>query len=696
MKPHFTQLAIICLAAALAPLGAQQADSASAQISQSADISADSVVSVLGYTTFAAAEGMPGLSVTAFRAQMHYLKEQGITPVSLQQFLDWRSGKAGLPARCVLITLDEADISAYKVAFPVLREFGFPFVVFADGRNFQAGSAALDVEKLLEMQQAGASIGCRSMNRPLACDWQHALLGGPDAALKMAERELGLPAQRITAAFGSCDAFSYPRGYANTHIVENLAVYGYKVAFGLRSGKVQKQSLSYMLNRNMVTDMPDFAKAVNFGAEADDENILQQVRATAAAHLPVSLPTEVKSPDAASMVMTNLVENTAAAAAEQPPLPPVLDPVTGAPVEPGVVPAAPIPVPVVQEASLEEIKDPELTPRPVSLKPAAGQLARRTPDADWTTVEFPQPVVPRAHTKVAVLGYHNFSNTRPVSDMLMRTSEFCQQMQYIQDAGLTVISMQDFLDWLLGNRCLPERCVLITIDDGWRSVYSDAYPVLKAYGYPFTLFLYTDYLSGRGQSMTPEMIREMMANGATIGCHSATHLYPSQWKRYEQDSPEYAAQLKQEFSDAVVKLKELFGNCSTYCYPGGYNTPPMLEALKTAGTSAAFTVLEKKVTTLENPLLVHRYMVFGTDPRIFRRAVNFDDVPGIRPTAQGITEARQRARLFFPKAFEVAPPPVLKPAQPAEPSTTIAPPQKMTPPRAQLDDIPQPIYSTPE
>ena len=64
----------------------------------------------------------------------------------------------------------------------------------------------------------------------------------------------------------------------------------------------------------------------------------------------------------------------------------------------------------------------------------------------------------------------------------------------------------------------------------------------------------------------------------------------------------------------------------------------MLEVLKTAGTSAAFTVLEKKVTTLENPLLVHRYMVFGTDPRIFRRAVNFDDVPGIRPTAQGITE----------------------------------------------------------
>jgi peptidoglycan/xylan/chitin deacetylase (PgdA/CDA1 family) len=342
------------------------------------------------------------------------------------------------------------------------------------------------------------------------------------------------------------------------------------------------------------------------------------------------------------------------------------------------------------------MKDPVLTPRPVCSGPAAGALVRLTPGADWTTRDFPQPVVPQSQTRVAVLGYHNFSNTKPVSDMLLRTSEFCQQMQYIQDAGLTVITMQDFLDWLSGSRCLPERCVLITIDDGWRSVYTDAFPVLKAYGYPFTLFLYTSYLSGKGFSMTPEMIQEMLECGATVGSHSATHLYPSQWKRYDEASPEYAAQLQQELPDSVEQLKSLFGNCSTYCYPGGYNTEPMLRVLKEQGVSAAFTVLEKKVTSLENPLLVHRYMVFGTDPRIFRRAVSFDDVPGIKPTAQGITEARERARRFFPQAFEaVAPAPAPEQVAPT-PQQPIPAPVEQPAPKAQLDEIPAPVYTNPQ
>lgn len=39
--------------------------------------------------------------------------------------------------------------------------------------------------------------------------------------------------------------------------------------------------------------------------------------------------------------------------------------------------------------------------------------------------------------------------------------------------------MKDFLDWKLGDKQLPAKCVLITIDDGWKSVYTDAYPILR-------------------------------------------------------------------------------------------------------------------------------------------------------------------------------------------------------------------------
>lgn len=234
------------------------------------------------------------------------------------------------------------------------------------------------------------------------------------------------------------------------------------------------------------------------------------------------------------------------------------------------------------------------------------------------------PTVPRTQTRVAVLGYHNFSETRPVSDMLMRTSEFRQQMEYIRNAGLTVISMQEFLEWRFGARDLPEKCVLITLDDGWRSVYTDAYPILKQYGYPFTVFLYTDFLSGRGESMSPAMIREMQANGATVGSHSSNHLYPSAWKQREAEGEQaYAALVDEELGKSRQKLSSLFGRVNTYCYPGGYITRPMLDRMAGYGYVAAFTVVPGKVTCDEDPLRIHRYMVFGNDPSIFANAMDF-------------------------------------------------------------------------
>lgn len=658
-------------------------------------------VAVLGYEQFSAAEGMPGITSTTFAAQMAYLKEQGLTPVSLQQFIDWHKGNIQLPGNSVLITLEEANAETYSVALPVLRQFGFPFVVFADGRSFQDAAGYLSVRNLQEMRGAGAVVGSRSMTRPLSCDWVYADESGPEAAAKLAERELGVSAQRITACFGSCEAFSYPRGYANANMVENLAIYGYKVAFGRKAGKVTPQSPSYLLNRYMVREMNDFARAVNFGAPEEDAAILQQVRAVAASHEPITLPAAVRSPESAAARFPAFAENPAVGDAVQPPLPPVVDVMNDVFDNHIAGAVAPIPAPVVDETPVADLVAPALEPRPVSDIPAAGTLIPRTVGGDWVTREFPRPVVPREQTRVAVLCYHDFSNTRPVSEMCLRTAEFCQQMQYIKDAGLTVITMQDFREWLLGDRRLPERCVLITIDDGWRSVYTEAFPVLKAYGYPFTLYLYTDFIGEKGLAMTREMVREMMSCGATIGSHSASHLYPSKWKSLPPESPEYADQLKREISDSVAALQQMFGNCSTYCYPGGYYTPQMLDYMRANGVDMAFTVVERKVASLEDPLQVHRYVVFGTDPRIFRRAVNFDDVAGVKTTAQGITEARDRARAFFPKAFEnvgaIEPPPepveTPEPSAFAEPEHLPAAEPKPAEPSPVLDDIPAPEYT---
>ncbi|MGN0868941.1 MAG: polysaccharide deacetylase family protein [Akkermansia sp.] len=577
----------------------------------------NSVVSVLGYGHLGS-EGQP--DAAAFRRHMQYLQRSGAKPIAPQLFLDWLEGKAELPPHAVLVTLDEADAAAYDIALPVLRELGIPFLIFADGSNFRADSP-LPIERLREMQAGGGAIGAHSDTRPATYAWQFAALSGEQEVMHIAE--MAAPAEQLRRAFGQCVAYSYPRGYCDNDMPAALRRFGYRAAFTCTAGKVLRQADPYRLHRNMVSDDLSLARALNFGSEAQLADILKHI--------------------------------------------------TEAPAAPAVGLALP------DDDSAEEIDDAGATeapaPETAAPLPTAGKaLTKRHPDGDWVTAHFDAPLVPREQTRVAVLGYHNFSNTKKATEMRMRTAEFCTQMQYIREAGLSPITMEDFLEWLRGERQLPERCVLITIDDGWKSVYTDAYPVLRAYGYPFTLFLYTRYIQVQGDSMTREQIREMAAAGATIGSHSSNHLYPRSWKRLGQDTPAYAAQMQTELLDSGTKLRDLFGNCSTYCYPGGYNTPPMVECLQHSDYRAAFTVLEAKITIEENPYLVHRYMVFGTDSKIFRRAVNFDGEPGIKPTEAGIAAAEAGARAFFPQAFEGLPAPQQAAPQPPAPQPATAQP----------------------
>ncbi len=260
---------------------------------------------------------------------------------------------------------------------------------------------------------------------------------------------------------------------------------------------------------------------------------------------------------------------------------------------------------------------------PPPMNPNPDAAIRDTPSDNPGVTDSTKPV-PREETRVAVLGYHNFSMTKPVSEMLMRTSEFRKQMEYIHKSGIRVISMKEFLDWKLGNLTLPAKCVLITIDDGWRGVYTDAFPILKEFGFPFTLFLYTKYLSGHGDSMSPAMIREMQQYGATVGSHSTSHLFPSQWKGVESKGEEAFSDLMDvEMGGSLKRLSELFGPINTYCYPGGYITGVMLERLPSYGYVAAFTVVAGKETVQNSAFHVHRYMVFGTNSSNFRRAMDF-------------------------------------------------------------------------
>jgi peptidoglycan/xylan/chitin deacetylase (PgdA/CDA1 family) len=230
------------------------------------------------------------------------------------------------------------------------------------------------------------------------------------------------------------------------------------------------------------------------------------------------------------------------------------------------------------------------------------------------------------HSLVSVLGYHDFSSTQPATEMRLPTDKFRAQMQALKDLNLKVISLEEFMAWKNGTARLPERSVLITIDDGWKSVYKNAYPVLKEFGYPFTIYLYKDFVgSEKSLALNEPNIKEMMQHGASIGSHSVTHPYPSKVKKQLAAGEEsYQAFLKKEFGESKSYLEKKFGeDITTYAYPGGFHTPEMFDVAKDSGYEFLFTVIPGKVSKDSSNLTLPRYIILGTHDSIFENATSF-------------------------------------------------------------------------
>ncbi|MGE9267811.1 MAG: polysaccharide deacetylase family protein [Verrucomicrobiales bacterium] len=258
--------------------------------------------------------------------------------------------------------------------------------------------------------------------------------------------------------------------------------------------------------------------------------------------------------------------------------------------------------------------------------------ATAVPSESPETTESPQPPQPKQvtleddGTRVSVLGYHVFSSSEPATQMRIPTEKFREQMQRVKDSGIPVITLDQFLKWRRGEAPLPPKAILITMDDGWKSVYTEAYPIMKELQLPFTIYLYMNYVDGGGRALTTAMIKEMMKSGlCTIGCHSTSHPFPATVKRHAKAGPEaYGDFLSREMADSKKFLEEKFGQkVTTYAYPGGYHTPEMHLLADELGYDHLFTVIPGKVSR-DSPIhTLNRYIVLGNHDAAFEAALTF-------------------------------------------------------------------------
>jgi peptidoglycan/xylan/chitin deacetylase (PgdA/CDA1 family) len=256
------------------------------------------------------------------------------------------------------------------------------------------------------------------------------------------------------------------------------------------------------------------------------------------------------------------------------------------------------------------------------------------PSGSATAAPAAPPVISKPavdqNAQVVIFGYHRFVNVVKRPDTEITPALFEQQMEELKKKGIAVIPMQDFLAWRRGEKAIPPKSAIITFDDGWKSQYEVAWPILKKYNYPVTLFIYTEgirpgHFSG-GESMSWEMLAEMRDAGADIQGHTATHSdlrRPYDKVAKKKLSPEeYEQWLNNEIAGSKQMIEQKLGvkvNC--FAVPYGFHNDHIRDVVMKAGYEALFTVYGQPIT-VHTPLnSVGRYLMENNKPKTFTDAV---------------------------------------------------------------------------
>ena len=271
------------------------------------------------------------------------------------------------------------------------------------------------------------------------------------------------------------------------------------------------------------------------------------------------------------------------------------------------------------------------TASPAATTEAAAPVAEASP-------KVTKPVVDQT-AQTLIFCYHRLVDKVRYPGTEITPAAFEAQMKELKDKGITVISMQDLLAWKRGEKNIPPRCAVITFDDGWKSQYDVAWPIMKKFGYPFTLFIYTEGVRGGslggGEAITWEQLADMRDNGVDIEAHSATHqdlreghtvmiIEPgSKRTRKKLAGADYEKWVQNEVVGCKDLLEQRLGikvNC--FAVPFGNYNEHVKELARNAGYEAMFTVYGQPITFTSPMDALGRYAIEANKPKVFADAVN--------------------------------------------------------------------------
>lgn len=220
-------------------------------------------------------------------------------------------------------------------------------------------------------------------------------------------------------------------------------------------------------------------------------------------------------------------------------------------------------------------------------------------------------IVYAEETIIPILTYHNF--TKDIgSSYSINIIEFEKQMNYLATHNYSVISLSELLEGLRDEQ-LPPKTIVITIDDGYKSTFTLAYPVLKKYNFSATLFIYTDFIEKNSNSLTWGEIKEMTKNNLEIGSHTLSHCNLLQYKENE-NYENYLTRIKKEiFLSKEILESKIEGKVKFFAYPYGIYSPTIKNLVIQADYEGILNANSMNNTLNTDPFSLNRQIIFGNN-----------------------------------------------------------------------------------
>lgn len=182
-----------------------------------------------------------------------------------------------------------------------------------------------------------------------------------------------------------------------------------------------------------------------------------------------------------------------------------------------------------------------------------------------------------------IITYHHVSESTPASTSVT-PAQFAAHLDYIETNGYIVWPLRRLVERLRAGQLVPDKVVTLTFDDAYRSVFTQARPMLRARRWPYTVFVSTQAIDHNVRTnMSWDQLRTLVAEGVEIGNHSHSHPYMVR-HRTNEDEDKWRLRVRSEVETAQARFKkELDYSPTLFAYPYGEYSLALAAEIKAMG-----------------------------------------------------------------------------------------------------------------